>query len=123
MKIKALLKLSAVKIRHVSSLYGEEFNLENQHLTALSNQGGFLMPKFNMFIKRSVLQLLEDERCFYAQTKRADNMTLEEKQQFLKDQLDLLADTAEDAYKDGFYGDVPEIVKTALEVFDMIATT
>lgn len=50
-------------------------------------------------------------------------MTVEEKQKFLKDQLDLLADTAEDAYKDGFYGDVPEIVKTALEVFDMIATT
>ena len=27
-------------------------------------------------------------------------MTVEEKQKFLKDQLNLLADTAEDAYKD-----------------------
>lgn len=49
-------------------------------------------------------------------------MTLKEKQQFLKDQLDLLADSAKDAYDNGFYGDVPEIMKMALAVFDMIAT-
>lgn len=50
-------------------------------------------------------------------------MTLEEKQKFLKDQLDLLADAAADAYKEGYYGDIPEIMKMALAVFDMIATT
>lgn len=81
------------------------------------------MPEFNMFTKRSVLQLLEDERCFYAQTKGADKMTVEEKQQFLKDQLDLLADAAADAYKEGYYGDIPEIMKTTLMVFDRITTT
>lgn len=50
-------------------------------------------------------------------------MTLEEKQKFLKDQLDLLADAAAGAYKEGYYGDIPEIMKMALAVFDMIATT
>lgn len=66
---------------------------------------------------------MEDERCFYAQRKGADNITIEEKQKFLKDQLDLLADAAADAYKEGYYGDIPEIMKMALAVFDMIATT
>lgn len=50
-------------------------------------------------------------------------MTVEEKQQFLKDQLDLLADAAADAYKEGYYGDIPEIMKTTLMVFDRITTT
>lgn len=50
-------------------------------------------------------------------------MTYEEKQKFLKDQLDLLSDAAEEAYNEGYYGDLPEIMKIALTVFDMIATT
>lgn len=50
-------------------------------------------------------------------------MTVEEKHKFLKDQLDLLANSAEEAYDNGFYGDIPEIMKMALAVFDMIATT
>lgn len=50
-------------------------------------------------------------------------MTVEEKQKFLKDQLDLLADAAKKAYNEGYYGDLPEIMKIALTVFDMIATT
>ena len=80
------------------------------------------MPKFNMFKSVRFSNRWRTGRYFYAQTKGADKMTVEEKQKFLKDQLNLLADTAEDAYKDGFYGDVPEIVKTALEVFNMIGT-
>lgn len=49
-------------------------------------------------------------------------MTYEERQQFLKDQLDLLADAAEEAYNEGYYGDVPEIMKVALEFFNLIST-
>lgn len=49
-------------------------------------------------------------------------MTAEEKQKFLKDQLDLLAEAAKNAYDNGFYGDVPEIMKMTLMVFDRITT-
>lgn len=49
-------------------------------------------------------------------------MTAYEKQKWLKEQLDVVTEAIEGAKAEGFYGDIPELVKCALELLEHIST-
>ncbi len=49
-------------------------------------------------------------------------MTVDEKQKWLREQLDVVTEAIRDAENESFYGDIPELTKCALELLEHIRT-
>ncbi len=47
-------------------------------------------------------------------------MTADEKQKWLREQLDVVSEAIQDAKDESFYGDIPELIKCALELLEHI---
>lgn len=78
------------------------------------------MPKFNTFTSVRFSNSWRTEHYFYVQMKGVDKMTPEEKSELLKDHLEFLRTTAQDAATDGFYGDVSELSEQILKTVALL---